>query len=346
MIMLSRPKAIAAVAVTAAAIAAVSAGCTPQDSIAASRAAGLAATALAQDAHGTGHPHHTPSPTPTPTKPSATPSSSTSAPATSTPTPSSSTSAPATSTPAPPSTTPAPPSTTPAPPSTSPAPPPSATNCTTSGQNGSCGPYAYPQIQGAVQDPVVTNDVWNPISGWKQTLYATNPGNWYTVANEPAGYTGVVSYPDTQALYAEHPLSSFPALYSSFSENMHPQSGTSGEAAYDLWLNNWGNEVMIMHDMHNIGTDPTLATATFGGSNGVPVQNWTLVHNGNELIWQLNGSAEQTGSVDILAMLKWLVSHGYLPQSSNLTAIDYGFEICSTGGANETFQVNSYSVTQ
>lgn len=218
-------------------------------------------------------------------------------------------------------------------------------SCVTSAQQDSCGPYNYPQIQGAAAEPGITNDIWNPISGWQQTLYADSPGNWHVVVTGPSGNTAVVSYPDVQTLFGDKALSSFHALYSSFSENMHVQSGTSGEAAYDVFLNNWSNEVMFMHDMHNIGSDPQYAIATFGGSHGVPAQQWRLVHNGGELIWMLNGAAEQTGSVDILAMLNWTVSHGYLPAHNTLTDIDYGFEVCSTGGRPETLTVSGYSLT-
>ena len=137
------------------------------------------------------------------------------------------------------------------------------------------------------------------------------------------------------------------SIYSSFSENMNETSGTDAEAAYDIWLNNWGER----------GDDPerflcsparcaTIAsTATFGGSGGVPVQNWNLCQFGSELIWQLAGRNEQSGSVDILAMLTWLVSHGYLPQRSGLTGISYGFEICSTGGRPETFTLSQFSIS-
>jgi hypothetical protein len=52
---------------------------------------------------------------------------------------------------------------------------------------------------------------------------------------------------------------------------------------------------------------------------------------------------EPSGSVDVLAMLTWLESHGYLPASSGLNQIDYGFEICSTHGA-ATFTVSQFAI--
>jgi hypothetical protein len=135
---------------------------------------------------------------------------------------------------------------------------------------------------------------------------------------------------------------------------MNATSGTSAEAAYDIWLNNWNNEVMIQHDMYSRGgpCGPVLASPTFGGRDGVPVQAWNLCQYGSEIIWQVppsgNGNqyGEQSGSVDILAMLVWLENNGgYLPQGSNLTAIGYGFEICSTGGVAENFQISAFSIT-
>jgi hypothetical protein len=168
----------------------------------------------------------------------------------------------------------------------------------------------------------------------------------------PAGNTAVVSFPNTGESYNSNPLTSFSSIYSSFSENMNPTPGTSAEAAYDIWLNNWNNEVMIQHDMVNRGgpCGPVLATITFGGHGGVPMQSWNLCQYGSELIWQVAGTGdrygEQSGNVDILAMLNWLVNNGgYLPHGSNLTAIGYGFEICSTGGADENFQITGFSVT-
>jgi hypothetical protein len=134
-------------------------------------------------------------------------------------------------------------------------------------------------------------------------------------------------------------------MYSSFSENMNATSGTSAWAAYDIWLNNGKNEVMIQHDFANNGACTAQATTTFGGSGGVPVQTWYLCQFGSELVWKLSGSNEQSGSVNILAMLTYLENHGFLPQGSTLGAIGYGWEIASTGGVNERFQVSSYSIT-
>lgn len=218
--------------------------------------------------------------------------------------------------------------------------------CVTSAAKGLCGPYRYAAITHSDgQNTVVGQNVWNPIPGWSQTLHATTPGNWWVTANMPAGNTAVVSFPNTgQEYYYTNTLGGFSSIYAFFTEDMHPTSKTSAEAAFDIWLNNWHNEVMIQNDIVNRGTCPVSATATFGGSGGVPVQHWNLCKYGKELIWQLTGQGERSSTVDILAMLRWLVSHGYLPHGSGLTDISYGFEICSTGGQQETFTLSRFSI--
>jgi hypothetical protein len=216
--------------------------------------------------------------------------------------------------------------------------------CVTSAAQFNCGPFVYPQIEETSSNPTVGNNVWNPISGWQQTLYANNPGSWSVTANMPSGNTAVVSYPSSGSQYGNRALSSFSSMYSSFSEKMNANGSTSAWASYDIWLNGGKNEVMIQHDFANNGACSG-PSATFGGSGGVPVQQWTLCGPwGSEYAWKLAGD-EQSGSVDILAMLTWMVSHGYLPKNSTLSSIGYGWEIASTGGQPETFTVSQYSIS-
>ena len=274
--------------------------------------------------------------------------------------PASPTNAPSTTTPTAPANSPssAAPSTSSAAPS---SPPASGTGaqCVTSAARGQCGPYTYSGITGSSgSNTFVLNNMWAAKSGTTQTLTATSPGNWSVLANvSPPGSTAVQTYPDTQEIYTlanntPAPLSSFGSITSSFTEKMGAASGTSAEAGYDIWLGqnsstNYADEVMIWNDQVNRGTcggATVKATANFGGSNGVPQQNWTLCeYGGTELIWYLTNGGEQAGSVDVLSMLTWLESHGYLAAGSGLNQIDYGFEICSTPSA-ETFAVSQYGI--
>ena len=227
--------------------------------------------------------------------------------------------------------------------------------CVSSDQMGDCPFGADPQITGASSNPEVDQNVWSPITGWQQTLYANGPGDWQVVPNMPAGNTAVVSYPNIWAYYSGT-VDSYSQITSSFSETMPHNSQTTAWAMYDLWFNNWADEVMIQYNFsNNADCDSSTVVAkavTFGGSNGVPVQKWHLCDfGGGTLDWKLGsdeGSAKQSessGSVDILAMIKWLESHSYLPANSTWTGISDGWEVCSTGGQNETFKMSRFSVT-
>ena len=177
----------------------------------------------------------------------------------------------------------------------------------------------------------------------------------------PAGNTAVVSYPSIGANYGQvtdlpTPLANYSSIYSSFSENMNATSATNAWAAYDIWTGSascspahqkcTSGETMIQNDVspHANPFCPIVASATFGGSGGVRVHKWNLCKNGSELIWRLSGASEQSGSIDILAMLKWEVTNKYLPAESGLWSVGYGWEICSTGGANENFRVTSFAI--
>jgi hypothetical protein len=222
--------------------------------------------------------------------------------------------------------------------------------CMTSDRMGHCPFGADPQITGASSDPWVDQNVWSPISGWQQTLTSNGPGDWQVVANMPAGNTGVVSFANT-GVDLSGAVDSYSQITSSFSETMNATNQTTAWAMYDLWFNNWADEVMIQYDFANNDDCTPVATATFGGSNGVPVQNWHLCDFGTTLDWKLGSGegaakhSEHSGSIDILAMIKWLESNRYLPAGSTWTVLSDGWEICSTGGQNETFKLSSYSVT-
>jgi len=235
-----------------------------------------------------------------------------------------------------------------------------AQQCVTSAPNGSCPAsgayYYYPQItESNGYNTYVIQDVWNPINGWQQTLYSTNPGNWYVSANMPAGNVAVISYPDTQQLYSARALKRWHKIYSSFDETSDTSTNTVDDTGYDIWLDNWHEEVMIQHEVAGHGQcgggAPVAGPIKFGGANGVPVRAWLLCKNGSELIWQLPSPKSawafgiSHGRVDILSMLEWLSSHGYLKANPTLTAIDYGFELSSTNALDETFAVTELTIT-
>lgn len=153
--------------------------------------------------------------------------------------------------------------------------------------------------------------------------------------------SGVKSYPN-EGTSIGAALNSLSSVTSSFSES-NP-SGGNWESAYDVWLNGSGIEVMIWTDVSgDVGPlGSAVATASIGGAS------WTLYAGNNganpTYSFVLSGN-ESSGSVDILAMLDYLQNTmGYFANPT-VSTVQYGWEISSTGGAEEDFTINDYSVS-
>ena len=212
-------------------------------------------------------------------------------------------------------------------------------------------PYAaIPEITGTTQLVTVNNNVWSPVTGTASELFVVDPTRFWVVANMPPGNTQVLAFQSNDLRFGELPLSSFTKIVSSFSEVMNPTPGTQAWAAYDIWLNNWANEIMIHHDLARFNpydSTPLARGISFGGSNGVPVLAWDLhLYGTSEYVWQPANNAFniQSGSVDILQMLQWMIDNAFLPAVNTFTAVGYGWEMCSTGGLDEFFQVTAFTL--
>jgi hypothetical protein len=212
--------------------------------------------------------------------------------------------------------------------------------------NGLCNFSSDPSITGASSTPWVGQNIWAAgSSGYKQTLYASSPESWYVTANANTNFGGVLTYPNT-GFDMSGTVDSYSSISSSFNTTIPSNTQTAGWAAYDLWFNNWADEVMIQTDLNaNSNYDCTpKATATIDG------QPWHLCVFGSERVLK-PGTDDQhlrnepTGTVDIKGLLTWLEQNNDLPAGSTWTAASYGFEICDTGGTNQTFQVNNFSWT-
>ena len=227
----------------------------------------------------------------------------------------------------------------------------------TSKLSGNCGPYDYPGITNASGfNTYVGNNMWgcgsiepgNPGADCGvQTVKAYDPGNFSVVSNQAAGNTAVLTYPDIQQVFAltsntSPTISGFSSITSTFAENMHATSGTIAQAAYDVWLDNTSgpNEVMIWVDNAGRGSGGAtkIGDATIGGQAFTVYQ-----YGGGEIIFSLNQN-EQSGTVDILSTLKWLQNKGLVSAGAGIGQVDFGWEICSTGGQPQTFTVSSYTL--
>lgn len=228
-----------------------------------------------------------------------------------------------------------------------------AAACVTSDLSGGCGPYYSNKIDFSNGwTTYVNNDGWgcgpNGEDCGPQTLTAYGPSTWSVTSRQAAGNTGVLTYPDVQQLIADSAgnpvqLSGLTKLYSTFNEAMPHNADTKVEAAYDIWMGYFAQEVMVWVDNVNQGlsADTVLAHHVFFK---IP---YTLYRNGGpggELIWSRDTN-KTTGTVHILAMLNWLLRNGYVSQShASVSDVDFGWEISSTGGVNERFTLSDFTL--
>jgi hypothetical protein len=233
-----------------------------------------------------------------------------------------------------------------------------------------CGGYKYagiPMSNG--YNTYVANQNVGAISGTTETVYANDPGDWQVVANSGQyGYTGVQTFPDVQQLFngwcgtptnwsscpapSDTPIDSLPSLTIQYAEQSPTGVNDLYEFSPDLWLDNYGSDIMFWVDTKgrcNEGAfgGTVLGHATIGG------QAWTVHRYGGagaEIIFVLDGAGgtgtcaqQSSGTIDIKAGVQWLVAGGYVPAGPNVTQLNTGWEI--TSAENATFRVTNYSIS-
>jgi hypothetical protein len=246
--------------------------------------------------------------------------------------------------------------------------------CVTSSPNGTCGDYNTGSTNSNGYNSYVANNCWaDPTC--QQTLSANSFGDWQVTANEPAGNGSVKTAPEAQQQFnnwcpgsktwsnlvpngcsneGDTPISALSQLTSTYAESTPHNGQTIAQWAWDNWLDNdsgYPDEVMIWVDNNGRCNSGSLGTqvhapVTIAGQEWTPYQ-----YDSTEFIWSLDGSGgagtcaqQASGTVDVLALLNWMQANGHAAAGATLDLLDGLFEICSTGGAPETFGVSSYSV--
>ena len=211
----------------------------------------------------------------------------------------------------------------------------------------------------------VNQDPWTGGQG-PQVLKASGFQNWSVTATDtdPGNAPGeVLTYPDASFNYsqvdtaasgytippAQYDLNNITSLTSDFTESMPRLRKLNAEAAYDLWLNNWQTEVMVWVDTspakdRNLADDGMSKVGTYTYSG----QKFALWHSGSGItgfyVFLLDHN-ETSGSVDLKSMLETMVSLQYIPATSSLTQIPFGWEISDTGGKAVTFSISRFDVS-
>jgi hypothetical protein len=218
-------------------------------------------------------------------------------------------------------------------------------NPASAGGGGVCtNPFASTSVErGDINIPgtnfQVRNEAWNPSHG-PQTIYACSEQSWYVMSNQPNLGGAVETYPDSlYSISGSKTIPQYTSITSTFAEQYQPTGDWNG--GYDIWLNNFSKELMIWNEWNGSpGYWPSIATISLT-LNGVP---YHFYKNGTELM-MFRTSQVKSGSVDILAAFKWLVTNGYLVNSDVPTQIEYGVEICGTNGTTQRFDTTGFTVS-
>jgi hypothetical protein len=185
----------------------------------------------------------------------------------------------------------------------------------------------------------ITNDEWG--SGHNtQTLWVNSATNWGVFSTQPST-PGVKSYPNEGRSVGRR-LNSLSSVTSSFRQTI-PASGNF-ESAYDIWLNGSGIEVMVWTSTH--GAVGPLGSNT--GTVSLDGNSWAVYvgSNGSNPTYSFKRTSnEDSGSVNLLDLLKWLEHSRHYYSNPTLSQVQYGFEISGTGNRQETFAVNGYSLS-
>ena len=196
----------------------------------------------------------------------------------------------------------------------------------------------------------VRNEAWAGDHG-PQRICAHSVTSWTAWSDQKAGNTAVETAPNSMKSFGtiaglpRDPYSSFRRITGTFSESMPHGRGVSAEFAFETW---WGNgwdtdtEMMIWTSTVN----RSMAGSTYLGRTHIYGQLFRVYrYDGSppEFVFRLDHN-ESHGKVHILSAARWLVRHGYMRASSALTAIEPGFEICSTGGVTRAFTLNRASL--
>jgi len=181
------------------------------------------------------------------------------------------------------------------------------------------------------------NDVWGSGAG-PQTIWANSYSNWGVWSNQP-NTGGVKSYPNSTRNVGRQ-IGSLGSVTSRFNVSV-PGSGAY-ETAYDIWDTNYAYETMLwMNKTGAVGPLGSYQTTVSVGGHTWKVYKGS--NGSNQVFSFVRQSNTGSGSVDILAVLKWIRGRGWFGNIT-LGKVQFGFEITSSsGGLN--FTCNSYSVS-
>ena len=191
------------------------------------------------------------------------------------------------------------------------------------------------------------NNLWNAAGypGTKGTTSVCSYRSWNHVATAttPATARSRRTRTSTRTTSRLAPISSFTTLTSRFAA-IAPPVGIYN-VGYDLWING-----VPERRGHDLDGQPRPVPGRLAVASAVSISGYTwdvYATSGNGYIAFLpsNGARHTSGTIDIKAMLNYLVSKGRISASDTVDQICYGVEIVSTGGSPATWYFTDFAIT-
>lgn len=209
--------------------------------------------------------------------------------------------------------------------------------------------------QKVIGDITYYNNIWGSGPG-PQCIWLADGGAWGVASKHPST-SGIKSYPNV-SLSPKKAISSINTYTSSFDVMM--PSGGAYDTAYDLWVKGTTSaRIEIMLWMTFQGDVQPIAKAYDASGAVADEKNVTVGGHTWNVFYGTNGandvasfvrtSITSSGSVDIKAILSWLIannhsSYAVFTDSYTLDQVQFGTEITSDSGTG-AYVTKSFSVT-
>ncbi|MCM1942537.1 hypothetical protein NC239_30470 [Streptomyces sp. G3] len=170
------------------------------------------------------------------------------------------------------------------------------------------------------------NNIWGSGAG-SQCVWANSGTNWGVWADHP-NTGGIKSYPNAKKVINK-PISSLSSLTSSYDVTV-PSSGAYN-TSYDIWDTDYDYEIMLWVNQN--GAVGPLGTSQGTVSLGGHTWNVYKGNNGaNEVFSFLRTSDSDSGTVNILPILKWIKDTKGWMGNETIGDVQFGYEITSSAG--------------
>ncbi|MGO8958781.1 MAG: type II secretion system F family protein [Streptosporangiaceae bacterium] len=195
----------------------------------------------------------------------------------------------------------------------------------------------------------IRNNVTCPCGGHQQ-IWANSGSNWGVYTEQASSNNTPVSYPDVQVLQYNF-VSSIPILQGWYNLSQPPVGNFV--AAYDISIQNkafsgFNNPTHIMVWVDNHGETPQGTYQTSGDVYGKPFR---LYSTGGKLqagatytlVFQQNSPS---GKTHLAKTFTWLKDHGWISGGAEDLDVEFGWQISSTNGTYQNFEMKSFSLYQ